>query len=69
MNKENTPWTRSSKGNWWRWAHGKHLVIGQSKTGPWFWVLCDGIFLTEKFDTEKRAKCAAEASALVSLLN
>ena len=55
-----TDWALSAKGNWWRRINGKVLVVGRNEYG-FYWVLADGTFLEEHFETQDEAQLAAEA--------
>lgn len=57
---EDTVWSKSYKGNWWRRKNGTLLIVGKHKTADTYWARRGDRFLTGRFLTEMEAKNAAE---------
>ncbi len=53
-------WKLSAKGNHWRKLGNVVLVVGCKRGGDEFWVLVDGKFLPDNYDSLPKAKMAAE---------
>ncbi len=60
---QDTNWTLSAKGNFWRLFDGVVLVVGPRKKGGGFWVRVGDDFVDGRFETKNDAKAAAESAA------
>ena len=59
--QNDTDWTLSAKGNFWRVLNGIHLVVGKSKGYESYWARVGDEFLDDYFLSLEAAQHAAEA--------
>lgn len=60
---DNTPWSKSAKGNHWRKLNGTVLIVGGSSSKK-YWVRVGDNFLPDRYESIEEAKAAAQEDGI-----